>query len=128
MADITNKTGIEQGRAKQAYDYAVDGNVLKNYDSYVKKVPMMIKTNGLGAAFAFIKSKQKEEAYEIIYKQTTEWLAKKGLITSGADLIDEIITKDSTEYRMITNEVLALFTWLKRFVKDSDEVNKEAKK
>jgi CRISPR-associated protein Cmr5 len=38
--------GIEHGRAAFAYDCAKKGVKYNNYDSYVKKVPMMIKTNG----------------------------------------------------------------------------------
>lgn len=127
MNNTTNLTGIEQGRAKKAYDFAQEGNKLKNYDSYVKKVPMMIKVNGLGATFAFIKSKD-EIAYKKIYEQTSEWLQEKGLVQKNVDLIDDIISKNSTNYRLITNEVLALFSWLKRFVRDSDEVSKESEK
>jgi len=122
---------LEHGRAKYAYECAEQGSKItkkKEYKSYVKKIPMLIKTNGLGAAFAFIKSKSNEGedkrgyAYNIIYEQTSEWLKKepKGLIADelnrpNADLVEIIISKNSSEYRALTNEVLAFFTWLKRF-------------
>jgi len=84
----------------------------KEYKSYVKKIPMMILNNGLGSSFAFIYSKkQKNKAYELIYTQTNEWLKQD----SNDDLVKWIIEQNSQEYRATTNEVLALFSWLKRF-------------
>lgn len=51
---------LEQGRAKFAYQSAEDGSKIakrKEYKSYVKKIPMLIKTNGLGAALSLLKPK-----------------------------------------------------------------------
>jgi CRISPR-associated protein Cmr5 len=86
---------------------------------------MLIKTNGLGATFAFVKSKLNNDknksgyAYKIIYEQTKEWLQNdnKHLVdlSNSKDLVFEIIKLNSTEYRAVTNEVLAFFNWLKRF-------------
>ena len=131
---------IENGRARFAYDAAKTGNLIKskfqvdnvyykdeNYETYVKKIPMMIKTNGLGATFAFVLSKKTsvndkgqpgtdnnpKNAYDLIYAQTNEWLKQKGLIQ--ADLIEELVAMKSVEYKVVTNEVLALFNWLRRF-------------
>ena len=84
----------------------------KEYKSYVKKIPMMILTNGLGATFAFIYSKKKKsEAYELIDKQVLKWFK----LDEKEDLVKWIIDQESQEYRATTNEVLALFNWLKRF-------------
>ena len=84
--------------------------IADDYKSYVKKIPMMILNNGLGATFAFIYSKKKEgNAYERIYNQIQKWLK------ADKDLVEWIIYQDSQEYRATTNEVLALFNWLKRF-------------
>jgi len=85
----------------------------KEYKSYVKKIPMMVLNNGLGATFAFVYSKKKKgNAYELIENQIKDWfeLDKKQV------LVDWIIHQESQEYRATTNEILALFTWLKRFV------------
>lgn len=147
MSDNTSVIkGIEQGRAKVAYDCALEGkSIFKNvqirtewfkddkYKSYVKKVPMLIKTNGLGSTFAFIKSKREKEknrkrpgekenpknAYDLIYEQTKQWLKKedKSLIdiNEGDDLVEKIISLDSPEYRAVTNEMLSFFKWVSRF-------------
>ena len=92
-------------------------NIADNYKSYVKKIPMMILNNGLGATFAFIYSKkQKNEAYGLIYTQVDEWLQESYINKpKNSDLIKWIINQNSQEYQAITNEVLAFLGWLKRF-------------
>jgi CRISPR-associated protein Cmr5 len=116
---------LEQGRAQKAYD-AVKGFVddhkgssdLDEYKSYSKKFPMMVKTNGLGPALAFIKSKRKK-AYEQIYSDITNWLKDdfKNLVNlSETDLLEAVVSiEDSANYRAITNEVLAFMNWHRRF-------------
>ena len=92
---------------------------------------MLVKTNGLGATFAFVLSKKvkvkkinnqdvpagnqnnPKNAYDLIYKQTAEWIYNKYPFTG--DFSEFIITQNSNEYRAITNEVISLFTWLRRF-------------
>ena len=91
----------------------------KEYKAYAKKIPMLIKTNGLGATYAFIKSKGKQEGtpYHLLYEQTKKWLEVSNcpFITLRSDLVEDIIDLKSNEYRAITNEVLSFFTWLRRF-------------
>lgn len=129
---MTNDTvtikGLEQGRAKFAYDCARAGSNIekkKEYKSYVKKIPMLIKTNGLGATFAFVKSKSKVDtnktgyAYKVIYDHTAQWLRedKKNLLglKQNDDLVEKLISLKSPEYRTATIEILAFFKWLSRF-------------
>ncbi|WP_406677834.1 type III-B CRISPR module-associated protein Cmr5 [Moorella sp. ACPs] len=116
--------GLEQGRARYAYDCARQGKELqasKEYKSYTKKIPALIKTNGLGATVAFIAAKKKDDpnkkeyAYKLIYDQLTQWLVERGLVARGKELVDAIISLDSFSYRIITGEVLALFKWISRF-------------
>ena len=136
---------LERNRAIEAYKYVSDGkNILElseidneyykddKYKSYVKKIPMMILNNGLGATFAFIYSKQKsydakknkragekenpKNAYDLIYKQVDNWLQQSYISKSKKrELVEWIISQNSSEYRATTNEVLTLFNWLKRF-------------
>ncbi|MHB1127778.1 MAG: type III-B CRISPR module-associated protein Cmr5 [Bacillota bacterium] len=125
MAEPTVMTGLEHGRAAFAYAKAEEGRDLRDkssreYKSYVKKVPMLIKANGLGATCAFIKSKaHSNKAYGLIYKQTAEWLRQdiKRLIDLNEkdDLVARIVSLNSFQYRAVTSEVLALFDWLRRF-------------
>lgn len=122
---INTKQKLEQGRAKTAYDLVkrfVDDNngstTLEEYKSYSKKFPMMVKTNGLGAALAFIKSKKKK-AYDQLYSDITTCLkhdSKKLIDLSNADLLETVVNIDnSAQYRAITNEVLAFMNWHRRF-------------
>jgi CRISPR-associated protein Cmr5 len=118
---MANIKELEGGRAAFAYKCVdIKGKALgKDYKSHVKNIPMMIKTNGLGATFAFVKSKKKP-TYDLIYKQTHEWLkdcltTKHFFVHNNNDLVQKIIELDSNSYRAVTIEVLALFNWLKRF-------------
>ncbi len=124
---------IEQGRAKFAYDsvneVAQDTNadLKKKYKSGAKKLPVLIKTNGLGQTLAFIN--RRDEGNIKLYDMISDWLNRKQLIELGenGDLVDAVIDKPSNEYRRITTETLALLNWVRRFVdglmKDVEEDN-----
>ena len=124
MENNTTIKGIEQGRANFAYECAKKGKDLpksKEYKSYVKKIPMLIKTNGLGSTFAFMLSKG--GTYTLIGEQILLWLKndKKNLLTNAneirsfKDLNEKIVGLNSSEYRALTIEVLSFFNWLRRF-------------
>ena len=120
----TSRTRIAQGRAEYAYkrvDKAKStlSDKATDYKSYIKKMPMYIKTNGLAATIAFAKSKSGSKAWVLVYEDIETWL------DSGDSNVDIDFVKgrlagaltnlDSTAYRLATIEVLALLTWLKRF-------------
>lgn len=121
---------IEQGRAQKAFEYAKRGSQLQKaseYKAYVKRIPMMIKTNGLGATFAFIFSKgckdgtpNKDTAYGLIFWQVADWLMSERAylipnLSEERRLVEEIVALESDEYRALTNEIFTLFGWLRRF-------------
>lgn len=127
-------SGIEGNRAMFAYEKVReivekhdDININKgDYKSYVRRIPMLIQINGLGATFAFVKSKSnskdsgnKANAYKVIYDQISEWIRvdEKQIIElkENEDLIEKIIQIPSSTYRALTLEILSLFNWLKRF-------------
>jgi len=127
-AETTTLKGIEQGRAKFAYDKvteAITELVTKapNYKQYAKKIPMMIKTNGLGATMTFVHAKasgrKNDPAYASLENHITAWLLKddKKLleIPSNSFLAAEIVQLESSQYRAVTGEVLAFMNWLRRF-------------
>ncbi|AYQ36639.1 type III-B CRISPR module-associated protein Cmr5 [Runella sp. SP2] len=92
----------------------------KEYKAYVKKTPMMVKTSGLGATLAFIMSKKKDgNAWALIYNQVDNWLKTSDnhylINNKNGELSEIIIQLESGQYRAVTNEVLALFNWLRRF-------------
>jgi len=132
MPGQSNIRKLEQGRAAEAYEFARGGASLdkdrrKEYKSYAKNIPMLIKTNGLGATLAFVKAKAgskntSENAYALLYNQINRWLNSEQnqyLFINGKesedDLVEKIIRLDSPKYRAATREVLALFTWVRRF-------------
>lgn len=119
-------TNIGQKRAKAAWGFAQDQN--SAYASYVRKFPMYIKTNGLINAVAFAYSKGKE--WEILYKNIEEYFKQQHTqiltFTDKDSLIQVLINADENTLRMATAETLALFTWLKRFVKDEELDNKKS--
>jgi CRISPR-associated protein Cmr5 len=88
-------------------------DVANEYKSYVKKLPAMIQTNGLGATLAFMFSKKK--TYKIIYDQLDTWLKERRKLKKEEELVRWIVEQDSSKYKLITNEVLALLLWLRRF-------------
>ncbi len=122
MSVVVNK---EQERAKYAYDFAKIGSELpkekaKEYKSNVKKLPMLIKTNGLGAALAFFFSKGKDNEkspHILILSQIHDWLKKNNseTFTNSSVLLKTIVELDSANYRSITHEVMSFLNWLKRF-------------
>lgn len=127
MSEISTRKGLEQGRAKFAYEKASEGSGIKRkkeYKAYVRKIPTLIKTNGLGETFSFVKAKKVKKAeetdkpgyaYYLIYDQTSQWLKDNGFLKQNEDLVEWIVSLDSPMYRAVTNEVLSLFKWLSRF-------------
>jgi len=108
--------------------------LLENYKSYSKKMPTMILSNGLGQTLAFTLSKKKEgNAWEFLYAHITAYLKSKAVsrinMPEGEpDLCKWVVSRDSSEYRYITKEILSFLHWLQRFtqgkVEDSDERKK----
>lgn len=116
---------LESGRAEFAYECAEKGSSKKEYKPYVKKLPMLIKTNGLASALSFYFANSAssgkvntDKTYGLIYRQIEKWLKKdnKKLIDFEEDkLAKELLELDSYTYRAVTIEVMAFLTWLRRF-------------
>jgi CRISPR-associated protein Cmr5 len=96
----------------------------KEFKAYVKKLPMLIKTNGLGGALAFVYSKKKdkgkEKAYMLIYDYLQIWCREYTPVKWNADLaqkelMDAVIQLKSDHYRAAANEILSLMNWMRRF-------------
>ena len=133
--EVTTLKQIEQGRATHAYD-AVNGinqieglsekeakRLKESYKSAAKKLPVLIKTNGLGQTLAFVKSKRAKRnkpknGYDKLYKQIGGWLQTKDAegFPEGCDLVKQVIELESSSYRQVTIETLALLNWMRRFV------------
>jgi len=114
---------VEQGRAKFSYQrvksvVANENKTLRaDYKSYLKRLPMLIKTNGLAATFSFILTKN-SQAYEQIYKDCSEWIKNdpKGIFNlNNDDLMEYVLNLDSSGYRALTTEILSFIKWMSRF-------------
>ena len=110
---------LEQGRANFAYvrvkqiadlDPDQGRSRQKKYKTGAKKLPVLIKTNGLGQALAYIQTRNPD-----LYDHLTGWLRGKELITA-ADLVSQVINMESDKYRRLTTESLAYLNWARRFV------------
>ncbi|KIM12162.1 MAG: hypothetical protein KU38_04460 [Sulfurovum sp. FS08-3] len=112
----------------------------KRYRAYIRSIPSMILNNGLGSTIAFMFSKRlkKEgEVYNQIGENIFNWLREEQnrylIALENKDkaedklkeLTDKVIYLNSSEYRATTNELLALFNWLKRFADGMIEGDKE---
>jgi len=125
--------GIEQRRAAFVYNKVeealqmLDGASSSDagkYKSYIKRIPMLVKNNGLGAALAFVKSKSiKDRVYGLIYEQLGACLHQydQNVFSKEDDLVKKVITLSSAEYRAVTIEVLAIYNWGRRFVEGKIE-------
>lgn len=130
MANTPQRLKLEQGRADFAFKRATTGynSHRKEYASAVQKLPMMIKTNGLGATMAFMFSKGK--TLGTVLKDIEDWAnstdnLKTHLIlknTEGGVFVHKILNLNSQDYRIVTIEVLALLNWLRRF---AEGINKQ---
>jgi len=124
---------IEQGRADAAFravkDFVSENRsnkkLLGEYRAHSKKIPMMIKVNGLAATFAFMNTKKDEDAHVVIGKEIIAWLrtTDSDLDTSlnGDDsiklngAIEYLLSTSSDNYRLLTNETFAYINWHRRF-------------
>ncbi len=134
MPHETNIKKLENGRAEFAYNCVIKAKkpdstkykdaLASDYKGYVKKMPALIQTNGLGNTLAYILSKgnnspkEKGNAYNLIYDQLSDWLKSgnsgSASLPEGSDLLGFIISKPSTIYRQFTTEALAFLNWLSR--------------
>ncbi|MBV6443390.1 MAG: hypothetical protein EPGJADBJ_05129 [Saprospiraceae bacterium] len=119
------RINIEQTRAAKAYEYASAGKPKGNYEAHVRKMPMYILNNGLTNALAFAYSKQKEEGWQEMYKQLTQWFRTddpqqiiRAKLSNDEDLMKVVANLDDQTLRLVTAEAIALFVWLRRFVSE----------
>ena len=114
---------LSRNRAETAFAYVkgiVESHkpIEKKYKSLVRKTPMRIKTNGLGATLAFVFSKKKgENQHALLYNHLKNWLSYNDMIdVEGSEFVAKVVAMEKAEYRAVTNELLAFLTWLRRFV------------
>jgi CRISPR-associated protein Cmr5 len=113
---LKNKKAIPTNKKEKTnIMYSKYSSYCDEYCSYVRKLPMMILNNGIGASVAFLFSKSKENnAYEVLYDQIAEQLKREGFDIENS-LMEFLVDADSTTHRRATIVLLAFLKWLKRF-------------
>jgi CRISPR type III-B/RAMP module-associated protein Cmr5 len=82
-----------------------------DYRQQFQQLPSRILASGLGQTMAFSASKGGKEA-EVAATVATFLLRRRA---TAIDLLAEIMSKPTTEYRARTREALAYAEWLKRY-------------
>lgn len=129
---MTVRQKVENGRAAFAFEvvkkfkdrFANEPQTLKEYRSYVKKMPAIIQVNGIGQAMAFYYSQRnKSVAYKQVYDDLSKWIEQSmnGVVDSyrqkeGEPFIEILVKMISDDYRLVTMEALAMLNWMRRFV------------
>lgn len=110
---------IESGRAQHAFDCTLSEKQSSEYRSYVKKMPMMIKVNGLAQTIVFYESKGKE--YKDVIQHVEAWLRKEEVrkrlsLPDKVRLMEAVCKMETEQYRLVTYEIMELLGWMRRFV------------
>ncbi|MEI6424776.1 MAG: type III-B CRISPR module-associated protein Cmr5 [Lentisphaerota bacterium] len=104
---------LEQIRAKNALEAANNKEYKfsgKNEGGVVKKIPAMIKDNGILATMAF--SIETGGGYEDVFKAVIVHLGKK---IDTKSFMKELASCNSSELRSITEETIAYLNYLRSF-------------
>lgn len=123
---------LEQIRAKNAIRHRNDAFPGADGGEVVKKVPTMIRENGILAAAAFaVESKgegkgDKNPGHKKVFECIVEHLASKGIEKlpgkmSVEKFIFELSKSDSATMRDITAETMAYLNYLRRFARKKGE-------
>lgn len=129
MSNLSNLSVVEQGRANFAFscaDNTKTKDFKKEYKQYSKKLPMMIKVNGLAATFAFMFSKDNNKkegkAYHALgndltrmFKQSQSVSFLVNDVSDFSELVPKILKVNSADYKLLTSEALTFLGWLRRF-------------
>ena len=118
---------VDQQRAGHALAWLKaqkDNDATKNTElkSYLRRMPVMIQTNGFGQTVAFYYSKKNASAaYGAIYQLLEDWLCKVGPRRvyndkSEAPILLSALTAGSrSDYMQAAAEARSLLVWAKRF-------------
>lgn len=100
---------------KQAQREKSQEDYKKRCAALARRLPALIRSNGLGQTLAFLKSKDGEE-HTWIANSLSKWVKSQLGIDSSKDLLGWIVNEaDQRSYRYATQEALAYLLWLKRF-------------
>lgn len=126
MANKSDRSQSELARAAHAYECAkaaTEAGLLDGYYSLARKLPMYIQSNGIGVAFAFIKSKRNEPAKNLnehrkLYDDISSWISDPACpfsVPKREDITGYLVKLPASSYRTYMREVLAYLNWLRKF-------------
>ena len=124
MSSHTEPT-LEQRRAGHAWNAVAQvadlkGELQKSYRREAKRLPVRIRTAGLGHALAFANAKGCPLGKKLL-RDVAEWVLNKrngddSASRPAADaLIEAIVNGSGTDLHLYTDETLAYLEWLTRF-------------
>jgi CRISPR-associated protein Cmr5 len=109
----------EKSCAVFAYECAVAAQTLgKEYKNHAKSLPMMIRTNGLGATMAYLESKDRKDGkhFERLKEDIMKLLRKIEPSLDEENLSSQSLAeKDSQVIKELTKETIHFLGWLSRF-------------
>jgi|GEM_PF-1055974 len=119
-------TRQEQATAQFAHDkvrqVGGQGEMPKEYKSHVRKLPMMVKQNGLIAALLFVEKNRGKRAYELLGDHMTAWLTRTGndnpapvAIPGTGPLPQRLTVLAVPDYIAVTRDAQRALLWLKRY-------------
>ncbi|MDD4180906.1 MAG: type III-B CRISPR module-associated protein Cmr5 [Victivallaceae bacterium] len=120
-----NIQNLDQIRAANALKAAKSKMGGKNSGEVVKKIPPMIRENGILGALAF--AKENGKGYEVCFNAIIEHLKSLGK-TSSNDLdsfLNELTQANSAKLREVTSEAMLYLNYLRRFARKSDKNGEE---
>ena len=119
---------LDQRRARHAWEAVERARGLRDAADYAreaKRLPVRIKTSGLGQAMAFLNAKAGKDEKDprvVLLENLGDWLlARRGLadVPAGGIRRDSVMTMildgDSGLLRRATEEALLYLQWLTRF-------------
>ncbi len=126
--ETSNRPNLGQRRAQHAYRAVrnVSQNEFAKFLIEARKLPMRIRTAGLGHALAFLEAKDEVPALK---RELSRWVLwdryEKQADNTQPELLQEIVGGTSLQLRRWTDESLAYLEWLTRF---AEARNKETEK
>lgn len=116
---------LEQARALNAFR-ACEGSVMGGVDGgeVVKKLPPMIRENGMLGALAYALGKaDKGSGYSNAFQAICEHLHAIGKVNSGTveGLQNELMECPALKLRDVTSETMLFLDYMRRFAKKNDK-------
>ena len=106
----------DAARAVQDIDASLDERVHKKVNPLAKKLPVMIRTNGLLQTTAFLMAKAPDsQAHRRVLRFLEEQLHVAGYVGSTKTLHEAAASADYSRYLRMQEEAVACAAWLKRF-------------